>query len=197
MRWNGRGTALAGLAAAALVMQGRAEATRRRVAPTHPPTYPQGDPRIASPGAQESPVASPDGPPSSSGPSATSGNGADRYDEVGYATWYGEEIGGNRTASGERFDPAAFTAAHRTLPLGSYVEVTSLASGRTILVKVNDRGPGDRGLLIDLSKGAAQALGMNTRGAVRVRNQHLVQRIYMARADGLQFDVLAEIHAGA
>lgn len=78
-------------------------------------------------------------------------------------------MNGNRTASGDMFDPKAFTAAHRTLPLGSFVEVTSLASGRTILVEVNDRGPGDRGLLIDLSSAAAKELGVAGRDAVRVR----------------------------
>jgi rare lipoprotein A len=109
------------------------------------------------------------GPPPSSGPSATSGRGAERYAEVGYATWYGNEMAGARTASGSVFDPKGFTAAHRTLPLGSYVEVTALDTGRTILVQVNDRGPRQGNLLIDLSQGAAQALGIGGREAVRVR----------------------------
>ena len=109
------------------------------------------------------------GPPPTTGPSGTSGRGADRYDEVGYATWYGGELGGSRTASGGRFDPAAFTAAHRTLPLGSYAEVTSLDTGRTILVLVNDRGPTGGGLLIDLSQASAKALGVNGHAGVRIR----------------------------
>ena len=92
------------------------------------------------------------------------------YDDVGYASWYGEELAGRPTANGETFDPAAISAAHKTLPLPSYVEVTALDTGRTILVRVNDRGPmvGDR--LIDLSRGAAEQLGL-TEGvsAVRVR----------------------------
>ena len=92
------------------------------------------------------------------------------YDDVGYASWYGEELAGKPTANGEAFDPAAISAAHKTLPLPSYVEVTALDTGRTILVRVNDRGPmvGDR--LIDLSRGAAEQLGL-TDGvtAVRVR----------------------------
>ena len=93
------------------------------------------------------------------------------YDEVGYATWYGEELAGARTASGAPFRPSAITAAHRTLPLGSYVEVTALDTGRTILVLVNDRGPSQRDRLIDLSRGAATLLGTggNSRAAVRVR----------------------------
>jgi rare lipoprotein A len=92
------------------------------------------------------------------------------YDDVGYASWYGEELAARSTANGEIFDPAGISAAHKTLPLPSYVEVTALDTGRTILVRVNDRGPmvGDR--LIDLSRGAAEQLGL-TEGvsAVRVR----------------------------
>jgi rare lipoprotein A len=91
------------------------------------------------------------------------------YDEVGYASWYGEEQQGNDTANGERFPPEGVSAAHRTLPLPSYVEVTALDSGRTILVRVNDRGPftGDR--LIDLSRGAAEQLGIMGQGGAPVR----------------------------
>lgn len=92
------------------------------------------------------------------------------YDDVGYASWYGEELAGKPTANGETFDPAGISAAHKTLPLPSYVEVTALETGRTILVRVNDRGPmvGDR--LIDLSRGAAEQLGLTDGvAAVRVR----------------------------
>lgn len=92
------------------------------------------------------------------------------YDMVGRASWYGGESG-NRTARGEKFRAGWITAAHPTLPLPSYVEVTALDSGRVILVRVNDRGPFARGRIIDLSKGAAEALGMRAGGhaAVRVR----------------------------
>lgn len=101
------------------------------------------------------------------------------YDDVGYASWYGEELMGRSTANGEIFDPAGVSAAHKTLPLPSYVEVTALDTGRTILVRVNDRGPmvGDR--LIDLSRGAAQQLGLSAGvSAVRVRrtNPPLAER---------------------
>jgi rare lipoprotein A len=119
--------------------------------------------------ALAAPAAAQDGPPPSDGPSATSDRSPDRYDEVGYAAWYGAEQGGNRTASGVPFDPRAFTAAHRTLPIGSYVEVTSLDTGRTVLVQINDRGPFTPGLLIDLSQAAAQAIGVNSRKPVRIR----------------------------
>lgn len=94
-----------------------------------------------------------------------------RYDMLGYATWYGSESG-NQTANGERFVPDWITAAHRTLPLPSYVEVTALDTGRRILVRVNDRGPfGEKARIIDLSKGAAKQLGLSGTGksAVRVR----------------------------
>ncbi|SBV33043.1 Rare lipoprotein A [uncultured Sphingopyxis sp.] len=92
------------------------------------------------------------------------------YDEVGYAGWYGDETAGKPTANGETFDPAAISAAHKTLPLPSYVEVTALDTGRTILVRVNDRGPMVNDRLIDLSRGAAEQLGIaDGVTAVRVR----------------------------
>ena len=93
------------------------------------------------------------------------------YDMLGYATWYGNESG-NQVANGERFRPDWVTAAHKTLPLPSYVEVTALDTGRRIVVRVNDRGPyGDSARILDLSKGAAELLGVRARGkaAVRVR----------------------------
>jgi len=93
------------------------------------------------------------------------------YKDTGLASWYGEELSGNRTASGEAFDPDAMTAAHRTLPLGSFVEVTSVATGRSILVRINDRGPGRRDRMIDLSRAAAHVLGTDRSqvAAVRIR----------------------------
>jgi rare lipoprotein A len=91
------------------------------------------------------------------------------YDMLGYASWYGHESG-NMTANGERFRPDAVTAAHTTLPLPTYVEVTALDTGRTILVRINDRGPfAGRGRIIDLSKGAAEQLGIRARGHAPVR----------------------------
>lgn len=91
------------------------------------------------------------------------------FDRVGVATWYGDELKGARTASGTPFDPSAITAAHRTLPLNSYVEVTALDTGRTLLVLVNDRGPGRRDREIDLSRRAAQILGIDRNPKARVR----------------------------
>ena len=94
-----------------------------------------------------------------------------RYEATGHASWYGDELRGRKTANGERFNPDGLSAAHRTLPLQSYVEVTTLDTGRTILVRINDRGPYHDNRLIDLSHGAARQLGIAGHGArlVRVR----------------------------
>lgn len=91
------------------------------------------------------------------------------YDEVGYASWYGDELRDSLTANGEPFNPDAITAAHRTLPLPSYVEITALDTGRTILARVNDRGPFSNDRLIDLSQGAARQLGISGQGHAPVR----------------------------
>lgn len=90
------------------------------------------------------------------------------YDQVGYASWYGHESG-NRTARGEKFRPDWISAAHPTLPLPSYVEVTNLATGRTALVRINDRGPFAQGRIIDLSRGAARLLGVDRQSPATVR----------------------------
>jgi rare lipoprotein A len=91
------------------------------------------------------------------------------YDEVGVAGWYGKELQGNPTANGEAFVSGAITAAHKTLPMPSYVEVTALETGRTILVRINDRGPMTNDRLIDLSEGAARQLGISEQGVAPVR----------------------------
>ncbi len=91
------------------------------------------------------------------------------YDEVGYASWYGDELAGRPTANGESFTPDGVSAAHRTLPMPSYLEVTRLDTGATILVRVNDRGPADARRLIDLSAGAARQLGLTAAGLAPVR----------------------------
>jgi rare lipoprotein A len=89
--------------------------------------------------------------------------------EDGYASYYGASFAGRRTASGERFDPRGFTAAHRDLPFGSKVRVTNLDNGRSVVVRVNDRGPYAAGRIVDLSWAAARELGMLQSGVVRVR----------------------------
>lgn len=78
----------------------------------------------------------------------------------GMASYYGRAFAGRRTASGESFDPGQLTAAHRTLPFGSKVRVTSQASGRSVIVRINDRGPFSRGRVIDLSRAAAEQIGL-------------------------------------
>jgi rare lipoprotein A len=89
--------------------------------------------------------------------------------QVGTASWYGEFFDGKPTASGEDYDMYDMTAAHPTLPLGSYVRVTNLRNGRAVVVKVNDRGPIVPGRIIDLSYAAAQVLEFQNRGLQTVR----------------------------
>ena len=86
----------------------------------------------------------------------------------GLASWYGRRFKGHRTASGERFDPQARTAAHRTLPFGTVVEIKNLATGRTTRVRINDRGPVRKERLIDLSWRAAKDIGLLQSGTARV-----------------------------
>lgn len=86
----------------------------------------------------------------------------------GGASWYGLRFNHRRTASGERFDMGAFTAAHRTLPFGTLVCVRSLSSGKTVMVRINDRGPYASGRIIDLSQAAAEALDMVGTGIKQV-----------------------------
>lgn len=95
------------------------------------------------------------------------------YDETGMASWYGQQFNGRPTASGERFDMNALTAAHKTLPLPGLVEVTNVETGRSIVVRINDRGPFSDGRIIDLSRGSAEALGLLQRGVGEVRVRYL------------------------
>ena len=90
------------------------------------------------------------------------------WKQRGYASWYGPKFHGRRTASGEVFNMFSLTAAHRTLPLGTYVRVTNLKNGRSVVVKINDRGPFVKGRIIDLSYAAARRLGMIRDGVVPV-----------------------------
>jgi rare lipoprotein A len=88
---------------------------------------------------------------------------------VGQASWYGPGFSGRKTASGDLFDEEKFTAAHKTIALGSRAKVTNLANGKSVEVEINDRGPFVQGRIIDLSQAAAQALGIIDRGTARVR----------------------------
>jgi rare lipoprotein A len=91
------------------------------------------------------------------------------YDETGHGSFYSEDFHGRHTANGEIFDMLALTAAHPTLPLPSYAYVTNLENGRTILVRINDRGPYVKSRLIDLSKASARLLGYENKGLAQLR----------------------------
>jgi len=95
------------------------------------------------------------------------------YDKTGVASWYGRDFHGKLTANGERYDMHALSAAHKTLPLPTLVRVTNLENGRSVVVRVNDRGPFVKSRLIDLSYAAATALGYAKQGTTRVRVQTL------------------------
>ena len=99
------------------------------------------------------------------------------YDETGVASWYGAQFHGQRTADGEIFDLNSISAAHRTLPMPVNVRVTNLDNGRSLVVRVNDRGPFARGRIIDVSERAADLLGFKLQGTARVRVT------YVARAN--------------
>ena len=87
----------------------------------------------------------------------------------GMASFYGESFRGRLTANGEKFDPDALTAAHRTLPFGTCLHVENVANGRSVRVRVNDRGPYAKGRILDLSEAAARALDLVRQGVARVR----------------------------
>lgn len=104
----------------------------------------------------------------------------------GHASWYGPGFHGRKTASGERFNRNEMTAAHKSLPFGSLVRVTDEKSGRSVLVKINDRGPYVRGRLLDLSEAAAQRLGIRGRGTGNVRLEIFTPK---EAAANMSFDV--------
>ena len=90
------------------------------------------------------------------------------FSERGMASWYGRRFNGKRTSSGEAYDMYAMTGAHKTLPIPSYVRVTDVMSGRSVVVRINDRGPFHSGRVIDLSYTAAAKLGFASRGSAEV-----------------------------
>ena len=118
-------------------------------------------------------------------PATTASAARERVREAtrGVASWYGMAFSGKPTASGEPFDPQALTAAHRTLPFGTVVEVRSLVNGRTVRVRINDRGPHSHNRVIDLSEAAARELGLRGRGTKLVE-MRVVERATPSR-DGL------------
>ena len=98
------------------------------------------------------------------------------YEETGIASWYGAQFHGRRTANGGIYDMNALTAAHRTLPMPSYVRVTNLENGRSLILKVNDRGPFARNRIIDISRRGSQLLGFQNAGTARVRVQIMADK---------------------
>ena len=99
-----------------------------------------------------------------------------QYDETGVGSWYGDEFAGRLTANGEIFDPAKVSAAHKTLPMPSVVRVTNLDNGKSLVVRINDRGPFVSGRIIDLSREAARLIGYKDSGIARVRVQVLTEQ---------------------
>jgi rare lipoprotein A len=89
--------------------------------------------------------------------------------QAGVASYYADRFHGRRTASGARYDRNGFSAAHRTLPLGTQVRVTDVGSGESVVVHINDRGPFSRGRVIDLSRAAASEIGLTRKGVAKVR----------------------------
>jgi rare lipoprotein A len=101
--------------------------------------------------------------------SGGSAHKAPTVEEVGTASWYGPRFHGKKTANGEVFNQNKLTAAHRTLPLGTTVEVTNVTNGKSVKVKINDRGPYVNGRVIDLSRAAAVRLGMKDAGVAKIQ----------------------------
>ena len=119
------------------------------------------------------------------------------YDQVGLASWYGAAEHNRRTADGEVFDQYGLSAAHKTLPLPSIVEVTNLANGRRIRVRLNDRGPFVDGRLIDLSRGAAEKLGFDRQGVARVRVRYISPAPRLAAEGVMQARLTPRLEAPA
>lgn len=115
------------------------------------------------------------------------------YDETGIASWYGAKFHGRKTANGEDYDMNALTAAHRTLPMPSFVRVTNLENGRSLVLKVNDRGPFAKGRIIDISRRGSQLLGFQQQGTARVRVQILADQSRAVAARMQNRDQLARV----
>lgn len=123
-----------------------------------------GDEAFDAPMAQSLPAAP-------EAPEAAPEAAEDSYEPIGegLASYYGHELAGNRTANGERFNPSGMTAAHRTLPMGSKLRVTNKSNGKSVIVRVNDRGPFVKSRILDVSLGAAKKIAMVRSGTARVR----------------------------
>lgn len=161
---------VAGLASVGAVVVLNGCAAQRPVAPAAP-AKPQEAPRGEPPQVEAATASSVDtlgSVPSDSAASPVEADAVSKPSQVGEASYYSSKFQGRRTASGERYDMHALTAAHRTLPLGSYVRVSNLSKTRSVVVRINDRGPFVKGRMIDLSFAAASVLGLQHAGRARV-----------------------------
>lgn len=164
--WPPRGVARHCVVAALLAVLG---ACTTLTAPHFPSATSPAAPAVKPPvqAEQGGTPADPASPPAAADKYQLTGDAA-RELERGKASWYGPRFHGRRTASGERYDMYALTAAHKTLPFGTLVRVRSVMTGREVDVRINDRGPFSKGRVIDVSKAAAQALGMMENGVKEV-----------------------------
>ena len=111
------------------------------------------------------------------------------YKEVGMASWYGSDFHNKKTANGETYNMNDYTAAHRTLPLPSMVKITNLENGKSVKVRVNDRGPFVKGRIIDVSKKVAQKLDFHNQGTTKVKVEFLVEDTEaMLKEYGLKYE---------
>jgi rare lipoprotein A len=146
-----------------LLIAGLAGCATQAPPPASRPSLPPQPPVVAAPAPRQ-----PEAPQPPALPPQTLAAGP-FFTETGLASFYGLAHAGLRTASGEKFDHRAFTAAHRTLPFGTLVRVTNLGNGRTVTVEITDRGPRIKSRVIDVSLAAAQEIDMQRNGVVRVR----------------------------
>ena len=98
-----------------------------------------------------------------------SSGSVENYPQYGNASWYGGKFHGRKTANGERFNKHGFTGAHKKLPFGTIIRVTNLRNGKEVYIRVNDRGPFAKGRIVDLSLAAAEVIGFNGRGVIKVK----------------------------
>lgn len=115
------------------------------------------------------------------------------FSQTGNASWYGGQFHGRKTASGELYNMNALSAAHRTLPIPSYARVTNTSNGKSIIVRVNDRGPFHGNRVMDLSKAAAQQLGFISKGTAQVKIEQVVPGIKSASANTPQKDIYVDL----
>ncbi|HFC8502071.1 TPA: septal ring lytic transglycosylase RlpA family protein [Neisseria oralis] len=115
------------------------------------------------------------------------------FSQTGKASWYGNQFHGRKTASGERYDMNALTAAHRTLPIPSYARVTNTKNGKSVIVRVNDRGPFHGSRVMDVSKAAAQKLGFISQGTTHIKIEQVLPGSEIAMSDMPKKDIYVDL----